>query len=387
MKKYIIAAAAAVLALAACNRENPVTDNASSEIRFTSNIENSFAVKGLDPIAEGKAVRILAGAPVSGNTDATVQGTSLVPATALHWADKQTASTTFVGLYPSNGETSTTISAFGVANDGVQDFEYMNNFLAAVVSAAPGSTVNLPFRHPLVKVAVDVDNQLTGAPAVTAVTFKNVLVKADMDIAAGTMANTVTGNVIATKNATSGKFEAIFLPMASAKPVLELAVGEKLYTFKIGSGVNFEAGKSYTAALTLKDNTPVVGDAVDFSFTVTDWEAVTTPLATTDITEQWSAIGTIHGGNWDNDIVLVEGATPGILEATITYNEGEEFKLRKAEDWTISAGLKASVSYVGDAAWDGYLDHTDNNIKLSATGEYKITFNPVNWQFTATLVE
>jgi len=386
MKRYILAAAAAILALAACNRENAVPENASSEIRFTSNIVNTFAVKGLDPLADGKTVRILAGAPVNGNTDATVSGTALTPATPLHWADKQTVNTTFVGLYPSNGETETTIHEFAVAAAGVQDFEYMNNFLAAVVSAAPGTTVNLPFKHPLVKVVVDVDNQLTGTPEVTAVTFKSVLVKGDLDIAAGTVANTVGGDVNATKNATSGKFEAIILPQASAKPVLVLAVGTKTYTFKIGTAVNFEAGKSYTATLTLKDSTPPVvqGEEVGFGFTVTDWDEVATAISATDITEQWSAIGTINDGAWDNDIVLVEGTTPGILEATITYKAGNEFKLRKAEDWTVSAGLKAGVAYVGDSSWDGFLDQTDNNIKLEAAGEYKITFNPETWAFTAT---
>lgn len=84
---------------------------------------------------------------------------------------------------------------------------------------------------------------------------------------------------------------------------------------------------------------------------------------------------------------MVEGETPGILEAEITYQADEEFKLRKAGSWDLSAGLKDGVGVIGDDAWnaDPHLDQTSNNIKLSAAGVYKLTFNPADWSFTATL--
>lgn len=366
MRKSFIAAALALAALAACSRENPGAENRGGEIRFTSNIENAYAVKGLDPLAAGKQVRIIAGAPVNGSVNANVEGTALNPVTPLHWAVGQTESTTFVGIYPTHDETSATISEFAVANDGVQDFEYMNNFLAAVASAAPGTTVNLPFRHPLVKVVVDIDNQLSGAPAVSAVTFKEVLVKGDIDLENGTVANTVSGIVYSTKNTASGKFEAIILPQTSARPVLTVNVGEKVYNFRISYGVNFEAGKSYTATLTLKDSTPEVGEAVGFSFSVSDWDEVATPIETTDITasltvyavnsQGWAQVY-FYGwqvGSW----TALCGAWPGsLMTETVTIGANLYNKLQ-------IEGLQAGENGVLVNAGDGLPQTVDIPLTL-----------------------
>ena len=389
MKKYILAAAAALLALAACNREQIAEEKGSLDVRFTSNIENTFAVKGLDPLAAGKTVRILAGTPISASTDAeAVSGGTLTPATPLKWKENQSAKTTFVGIYPSKGETEPSISNYSLIGEGgVQDFEYQNNFLTALAKdVTPGATVNLEFKHPFVKMVMNIDNQLTGTPEVSAVEVSEVVLAANLILDAGTIVPAADkGSVKATKNATSGKFEAIIMPQDGAKPVLALTVGTTLYTFRINAATNFVAGKTYTASLTLKDTTPVVvdGDPVSFGFTVTDWEEEATPLVATDVTDVWSVVGDVAGG-WGNDIVMVEGATPGVLEANITYRSNNEFKLRKAFSWTVSAGLKEGVAYVGATNWDGHLDATDNNIKLAAEGEYKITFNPEGWIFTAT---
>ena len=79
-----------------------------------------------------------------------------------------------------------------------------------------------------------------------------------------------------------------------------------------------------------------------------------------------------------------EGAEDEVWEADITYAEGDEFKLRKNNSWDVSAGLKDGVSCVGDSNWDGHLAETSNNIKLLEAGQYKLTFNPEGWVFTAT---
>lgn len=387
MKKHIITAAAALLVLTACNREQVAENNVSLDVRFASNIENTFAVKGLDPLAAGKTVRILAGTPISAGTDAeAVSGGALTPATPLKWKENQSAKTTFVGIYPSNGETEPSISNYSLVGEGgAQDFDYHNNFLTALAKdVSPGAVVNLEFKHPFVKMVLDIDNQLTGTPEISGASVSEVVLAANLILDAGTIVPAPDkSSVKATKNATSGKFEAIIMPQDGAKPVLALTVGTTVYTFRINTATSFVAGKTYTASLTLKDTTPTDGDPVSFGFTVTDWEEEATPLVATDVTEVWSVVGDVVGG-WDNDLVMEEGATPGILEANITYKTGDEFKLRKAFSWTESAGLKNGVGHVGDANWDGYLDSTSNNIKLQAAGVYNITFNPVTWIFTAT---
>ena len=386
MKRVLIAAAASLLALAACNREPVVPDAGSLDVRFTSNIENTFTVKGLDPLADGKTVRILAGAPISKSADAVAASGKLTPETAIKWKEDQADKTTFVGLYPSHGETSATISGYKLAEEGgAQDFEYHNNFLVAIAKdVTPGQTVNLAFKHPFVKLVVNIDNQLSGTPAVDAVTVSDVFTEATLVLDAGTIVPAQTkGSVKATKNATSGKFEAIIMPQDDAKPIIRLDVGTLSFTFKINTPTTFVGGKSYTASLILKDTTPPDGDPVSFGFTVTDWEEETTPLVATEVVDQWSIVGTVTGG-WDNDLVMVEGSTPGILEAIINYHDGDEFKLRLNGSWDISAGLKDGVAYVGDSNWDGHLDSTSNNIKLQSAGVYDLTFNPVGWVFTAT---
>lgn len=386
MKRVLIAAAVSLLALAACNREPVVPDAGSLDVRFTSNIENTFTVKGLDPLAEGKTVRILAGAPISKSTDAlAASGGKLTPETAIKWKENQTDKTTFVGLYPSHGETSATISAYKLAEEGGdQDFEYHNNFLVALAKdVTPGETVNLAFKHPFVKLVINIDNQLSGTPAVEMVTVSDVYTEANLVLDAGTIVpSSAKGSVKATKNATSGKFEAIIMPQSDAKPVIKLAVGTLAFTFKINTATIFVAGKSYTASLILKDTTPPDGDPVSFGFTVTDWEEETTPLEATEVVDQWSVVGDVTGG-WDNDLVMVESA-PGILVATINYHDGDEFKLRLNASWDLSAGLKDGVAYVGDTNWDGHLDSTSNNIKLQSAGVYDLTFKPEGWVFTAT---
>ena len=375
------------MALAACNRE-PVSGGGDGlEVRFTTNIENTFAVKGGEPMTEGKTVRILAGAPISKSTDALVAaGNTLTPETAIKWKENQADKTTFVGLYPSNGETSATITNYSLADELYQqDFDYHNNFLVALAKdVTPGATVNLAFKHPFVKIVMSIDNQLAGTPAIDGVRVSDVITSANLILDAGTIVPSSSKfSVMATKNATTGKYEVIIMPQADAKPIITLFVGTAIFTFKVNTATNFIAGKSYTASLILKDTTPPDGDPVGFGFSVVDWEDETTPLEVTQLVDQWSVVGDVTG-SWENDLLMVEGTTPGVLEADITYNTGDEFKLRKNNSWDVSAGLKDGVSCVGDSNWDGHLAETSNNIKLLEAGQYKLTFNPEGWVFTAT---
>jgi len=372
-----------MLALAACNRE-PVAQGDALEVRFTSNIENTFSVKGGEPMAVGKTVRILAGAPISKSVNAVAAaGNVLTPETPIKWKEGQQDKTSFVGIYPSHEQTETTISAYKLVDDyGVQDFDYHNNFLVALAKDVnPGATVNLEFKHPFVKLVLDVDNQLTGAPAVTGATVSDVYTEANLVLESGSIVPSAKGVVPATKNATTGKFEAIIMPQTDAKPMIKLAVGTATFTFTINTATTFIAGKSYTASLILKDTTPPDGDPVAFTFSITDWAPDPTPIAATDVTGQWSVVGDVTGG-WENDLVMTEGAT-GVLEATITYALMDEFKLRLERSWTVSAGLKDGVDYVGGTNWDGHLDTTSNNIRLQEAGQYKLTFKPEDWAFTA----
>lgn len=385
--KKIFASLLAVAALVACNKsELTVTEpQADDVIRFSSNLQ-TYTVKST--AIDDQNVKIVAGAPINKTVLALANGDgTLTPAEELHWAKDQTAKTTFVSVFPSSLELSATntIENYDLVNKGEQDFGFHSTVLSAVAKdVTPNTTVNFNYKHPFSMLVVTVDNQLEGTPAVTNVNVANVALQGTLDLVAETVTPSENlGNVNATLQ--DDKYAVVIMPQ-SASPVLYVSVGEKNYKFILNTAVDFKANKRYNATVTIKDNTPVVeeGEAVNFGFTVADWEDAADVISYVDITEQWSVIGNIQDTNWNKDFVMAEGETPGVLEVSITYLAGQEFKLRKAEGWDLSAGLKAGVTTVGDDAWDGHLDATDNNIKLAASGVYTLTFNPVDWAFTAT---
>ena len=78
----------------------------------------------------------------------------------------------------------------------------LNVLFSLAKDVNPGATVNLEFRHPFVKLVLDVDNQLTGAPAVTGATVSDVYTEANLVLDAGTIVPaSAKGVVPATKNA------------------------------------------------------------------------------------------------------------------------------------------------------------------------------------------
>ena len=384
--KKIFATLLAAAALVACNKnETTPMEQTDDVIRFTSNLQTYTVKSALD----NETVKIVAGAPINQTVNATAADGKLTPATEMHWIKDQTAKTTFVSVYPADLTLSAnnTIDEYDLVFEGAQNFDYHSAVLTATAKdVSPKSTVNFEYKHPFSMLLVTVDNQLEGTPAITNVNVSDVAFTGTMDLMAGTV---TAGQTLGAANATlkDGKYGVIIMPQ-SAKPVLTVTVGEKNYKFVLASAIDFKANKRYNATVTIKDNTPTVeeGEVVAFGFTVTEWEDAEDALNYNDITEQWSVIGNIQDTAWDTDFVMVEGATPGVLEAEITYQAGQEFKLRKAASWETSAGLKAGVAYVGDDAWnaDPYLDKTDNNIKLNGAGIYKLTFNPTTWAFTAT---
>ena len=385
MKKIFVTLLAAA-ALVACNKNetSPVEPQGDDIIRFSTNFQ-TYTVKST--ALDNQTVKIVAGAPITQTVTATAADNKLTPATEMHWIKDQTSATTFTSVYPADIELTAAgkIEDYDLLYNNAQDFEYHSAVLtAAAKDVAPKTTVNLEYKHPFSMLLVTVDNQLEGTPAIGKVNVSNVALQGTFDLAEGTV---TPATALAAADATlkDGKYGVIIVPQ-SAKPVLTVTVGEKTYKFVLNAAVDFKANKRYNTTIVIKDNTPVIeeGEAVAFGFTVKDWDDAEDVLNYVDISEQWSVIGNIQGTSWDTDIVMAEGTTPGVLEAEITYKAGEEFKLRKAASWDVSAGLKDGVTTVGDDAWDGFLTTSDHNIKLAAAGVYTLTFNPTTWAFTAT---
>lgn len=106
-----------------------------------------------------------------------------------------------------------------------------------------------------------------------------------------------------------------------------------------------------------------------------------------EIYGSWSLIGTINGTSWDKDFVMESDDEnyPGIRTYLLTYNAGEEFKLRKTGDWSENFGIGNSSPFI---AYDQQTyDMLDGgaNISLEKSGVWVIYADVINAKFTAYL--
>ena len=383
MKKLIIPILA-IMALAACNKNEvvPAQQENGKAIRFTSNLP-TYTITKAASVLDGKTVNIIAGAPINATTLAEADDNKLTPATTLHWLKDQTDPTTFASVYPAGVAT-----AMSFEYTVTDDLEYHGAVLAATAKdVEPEQIVNFVYKHPFAMMKIAVNNNLEGSPAITGVSVENTYATADFDLAAETVST--KGELVAidaTLVPTNAEYDVVLIPQ-SAKPIIKVNIGgdaPKTYKFVITNSVEFAANKYYNVALTLDESTPPVveGAEVEFGFTVAEWEAAEDAISIVNVTDKWSLIGI--GGDWINDVDMT--LVNGLWTATgVVYQVGDEFKLRKEHDWAVNAGLKEGVAYVGDQAWDGYLEaNSDYNIKLAAAGTYTLTFNPENYLFTAT---
>ena len=381
---FILAAAA----LVACNKNEmtPAPQQDGREIRFTSNF-STYTVTKAASVLDGKTVKIFAGAPINASTTAEANDSQLTPATTLYWNKDQTEATTFASIYPADVATGTSFE-YDVANG---DFAYHSAVLAAVAKdVAPENVVNFTYKHPFAMLKVTVNNNLEGTPAIAGVEVRDLRWNGTVDIVEGTVSN-LNSDAVVGATLDGGKYCLVLLPQ-TAKPAIAVSVGDatalKTYRFVITSDVTFEANKYYNVTLTLDESTPPVvqGEEVEFGFTVADWEEATDVIPVLDVTNLWSVIGEVNDSDWSEDFDMTYDAATGICTITgVNFKTGTNgFKLRKAHDWNINAGLKEGVSTYGDAAWDGYLAQGGGNIQLAEAGVYTLTFKPEDYTFTAT---
>ena len=85
-----------------------------------------------------------------------------------------------------------------------------------------------------------------------------------------------------------------------------------------------------------------------------------------DSGENWSAIGTINGSNWNQDFPLSYDATDDRYELEIALTAGNEFKIRLNNDWGTSIGYGGKT---GDGI-SSFLTNNGGNFKVKTTGNY-----------------
>ena len=393
--KKVLYAALAVLALAACAKQESVRPVQQGEVRFTTNIQ-TYTVKATDTAFENNdEIGIFAGAPIGkDNVKAVVTGTSLLPVTPIKWVDGNDSPVEFVAYYPYAETATLTDYSFAVKADQRAAANYTGSdlMLAKKSSAPTESAVELAFSHALSKVVITVTNSVPET-TVSKVEFEGVATAAKVNLSTGAISDLGAADATITANANGAAYQLILLPQsASPKVNVYLSNGSK-YVYALASAFTFKAGKKASAALAVTPQQEA--GAVEFSFTVSDWEVDADALDFGDPTVEagvpehtWSVIGSMNDDGWNTDIPMV--LTDGKWTATITYAAGDEFKLRADGAWDLSAGIKSTwenqVFVAGDNP-DPYLEeNSPRNIKLEAAGEYKLEFEYPAYKFVVTKV-
>lgn len=390
MKRFLLFSVAALALFACAKNEAPVVKGDGNPVRFTAKVANTFEFKSVTKESlDGKKVRIAADATLDNATSvALVEGDNLVLENIIRWKAEQTEKTTFVGLYQNlEDEEHKSIAPsapaaglryeYNLGSGDDYDFNYHDAFLVAVAKdVVPESTADLVFKHPFAKLEITVVREIDGV--LNGVELRNVVLGGTFNLGEGTVESPAAlSSVNMVKPGDDPVFEAVIMPV-SAKPVIAVNVADEIYHFGLASAVAFEANKKYTATLTIKDNTPVSGEAVGFTFDVVDWEDGSV-LETSEILPAWGVLGT--GGNWNEDIPMTrtlegENATDGTWEADITYLEGDEFKLRWNCEWALNVGMNPTWEYYGLGQFDDgiLVEGSEKNIILESPGKYHLVF-------------
>ena len=425
--KKILTLIAAAAALVACSKNESSTQavpDASRPVKFS--VENLYSLTTKGEMADQSQVAIYAGAPISKDNvsmrvvmaDGASSGT-LTPevANSLLWAVGQTTeATNFLAVYPYEterpllGDTEDE-KYIDYAITDAASVDYADYFLAAATSQAPGTgdtpaAVSLAFKHPFTKLVYHVNNSTDDS--IFAVKISGIRQTGHLMFTTGTV--TPTGDPIAAANAASlvlqegtvDQYQTVVMPESAAvNPlvVVEMNSGAK-YSFALGSAITLDAGKVYSANITLDGGhgTETSDRTTACSFTVTDWESVDSgEMNGTGVVEAdkwWYLEGNIDewggttDGNWSKHVPFhCEAATVWSVDFYYAATETDVdhgFKIRHAADltdWTEAYGkdvVIASASVKGDGEGDDYLvqglSTSGTNIRIDAPGNYRIKF-------------
>ena len=420
--KKILLAFAAVAALAACQKKDemkPYVGDVSRPVSFS--VENIYSLDTkADAIASGKKVGIFAGSPINKEnvqfnvsmTSATAGTLSPVVTNSLLWGVGQTSQQTrFLAVYPyAEGLTLTDVSedlkSFTYEISDAENVDYADKFLTAAAQQAPGSgdtpaKVALAFKHPFAKLVYNIDNQTDDY--VADVKISGIHRNGKIMFVTGTAYP--TGALVEPEDAVSlnvvtpnASYMTVVMPEGvSVNPAITVTmVSGAKYAFALASGTTLEAGKVYTAAVTLTGGhgTEESDRTVLGTFTVTDWENVNAGAmiggVVSDAAKWWYLEGNIDevsgttDGEWQKHIPFkCIGST--IWEVDFYYATTETdiehgLKIRyaaDASDWDDSWGVDTVID-AAEITAEGKLiqglSQGGSNIRINTPGKYRIHF-------------
>lgn len=277
MKRYIqfLTLVLAAAAISACAVKETATEDATGkEIKFQAGI-GSFQAKATDTAFEkGDEIGLFADAPVSAvNVRLTSDGQSITPESTLYWGLGQdvNATTAFYAYYPYAAGTADTFTFAVAADQGSAAALAAADLMLASTAAAPSDgTVRLNFGHRMSRAIITVDNRLSDA-AVTGVTVSGVLIEADVDIKAPSVAakgQPATVKAAPVSGADGTAAWAVILPPQEPQALVITVTLADGNSYDIpAQGAVLDEGYSYNVSVYL-DQTSF---SMDFSAGITDW--------------------------------------------------------------------------------------------------------------------
>lgn len=383
MRRFFYIFFTTVLALAAvsCSKQQPVGDVGNSEVEF------AIAVKAGDGAFENAdRIGIFAGAPISKeNVQATVSGSSLVPAQALNWVKGNTSEVSFTAYYPYSADAKK-IMPYAVPEDQKSGFKAFDLLVANAKSMPTHDAVALKFSHMLSKLVVSIDNHVPGV-TVSSVEIADVSLNGTVNLETASVGSVSQTLKSVKPLASGGTYQILLLPQSAAPKVRVTMSDGKTYVVEPSSTFTFEGGKKYSADVVVKP----APKEVSFSFTVTDW----TDADGIDYGEpvsqgtKWGVVGL--GGDWNNDIPMIrtlagETDAEGTWEVDIDYAYGDRFKLRLNGGWDINYGMNPDWTFYGTGDFDdGYLVQEGIDIVMTvSSGSYHLEFTYPSGKFVIT---
>ena len=288
LKTLITLVFAAVLAMA-CKKNNPITQPEAERLpiklsaslyQFTKATDTSF--ENGDEIA----VNIFNPECYLYNAQFTYTGGQLTSATPYEWYEDTEVEATVTAMYPASEtmEGFAATQSFMVNADQSTKVGYAtSDLLLATAKAYPtAEAVNLPFKHALSKIVVNVDNQLK--EEIANVWFTDVLGEVSFSTADHSdLTATGTAGTIKAYKSGENTWQLIVAPQTASPKLTLTTVSGKQYTFVLSEEVTFTTGKVSTATVSVSPEsiytafTPEISDWVadnDLNFSQDDEEVV-----------------------------------------------------------------------------------------------------------------
>ena len=284
--QHILALALGIVAIAACQRENPMADDSRREIKFTATMAGTTKATAT-AFEEGDQIGLCIGSPVDiDNVLLTPKDDKLVPENKLYWPVdmKQKETAEFIAFYPYVFSTyayggfdveQNWIFAVGSTQYDPEEFA-LQDYMSAVTTASPSdATVELSFKHLMSRFNLTIVDKLEqdSFRDVQGDSFRSIEVKQiyswfQVNFAEQILyADPEGGESFSYYPARTGvnSYTLLLAPQVVTPEIIVTLDSGKKMTYVASSPIRFDSGKQVSATLTLRE------DIVTLTYQIEAW--------------------------------------------------------------------------------------------------------------------